>query len=276
VKCIVLTGGTSVEKDISSLRAGVHVVVATPGRVMDMLRRRALDFKFLKVVILDEADEMLSVGFEVQLQEIFKMIPKETQIGIFSATMPPEIITITKSILINPIRIIVKAEQLTLQGIRQFYVNVEKEEWKLDTLLDMYSELSICQSVIFCNSRNRVKWLYDQMSSNFPVIATHGELDVQGRDTILKQFRDGLYRIIITTDLLARGIDVQQVSLVINFDLPRQKEIYLHRIGRSGRFGRRGLAISLITERDAPYLRDLERYYDTQVDEMPKNIADFL
>jgi len=269
-------GGTSVSKDISTLRSGVHVIVGTPGRVFDMMRRKVLETQDVKIVILDEADEMLSRGFIDIIRDIFSILPTNSQVGVFSATMPPEIVEITNKILHDPIKIMVKTEELTLQGIRQFYINVEREEWKLDTLCDLYNEISINQSVIFCNTRRKVDWLAQRMNEKgFTVSSIHSD-KVDERKVVMEQFRSGASRVLITTDLLARGIDVQQVSVVINYDLPNTRENYLHRIGRSGRFGRRGLAINFVTNQDAHLLRELEKFYDTHVEEMPGNIADLI
>jgi len=254
----------------------VHVIVGTPGRVFDMMRRKVLETQDVKIVILDEADEMLSRGFIDIIRDIFSILPTNSQVGVFSATMPPEIVEITNKILHDPIKIMVKTEELTLQGIRQFYINVEREEWKLDTLCDLYNEISINQSVIFCNTRRKVDWLAQRMNEKgFTVSSIHSD-KVDERKVVMEQFRSGASRVLITTDLLARGIDVQQVSVVINYDLPNTRENYLHRIGRSGRFGRRGLAINFVTNQDAHLLRELEKFYDTHVEEMPGNIADLI
>jgi len=245
VKCHACVGGTSVREDARILGAGVHVVVGTPGRVYDMLRRRCLRADNIKMFVLDEADEMLSRGFKDQIYDIFQLLPPKLQVGVFSATLPPEALEITRKFMNKPVRILVKRDELTLEGIKQFYVNVEKEEWKLDTLCDLYETLAITQSVIFANTRRKVDWLTEKMRErDHTVSATHGDMDQNMRDVIMREFRSGSSRVLITTDLLARGIDVQQVSLVINFDLPTQPENYLHRIGRSGRFGRKGVAIN--------------------------------
>jgi len=252
-------------------------VVGTPGRVYDMLSRRVLRPDHIKVLVLDEADEMLSRGFKDQIYDIFQALPSSIQVGLFSATMPPDALDLTRKFMREPVRILVKKEQLTLEGIKQYYVNVEKEEWKLDTLCDLYDTLNITQCVIFCNSRRKVDWLTDKLRSrDFTVSSTHGDLTSQEREVILSQFRTGSSRILITTDLLARGIDVQQVSLVINYDLPRNLENYLHRIGRSGRFGRKGVAINFVTKDDVRLLREIEQFYNTHIEEMPANIADLI
>jgi len=177
----------------------------------------------------------------------------------------------------DPVRILVKKDELTLEGIKQFYVSVEKEEWKLDTLCDLYDTLNITQAVIFCNTRRKVDWLTDKMRQReFTVSSTHGDIGQKEREVILNEFRTGSSRVLITTDLLARGIDVQQVSLVINYDLPKNLENYIHRIGRSGRFGRKGVAINFITDPDVRTLKELEQFYNTHIDEMPASVAELL
>ncbi|OEL18656.1 Eukaryotic initiation factor 4A-3 [Dichanthelium oligosanthes] len=277
VKVHACVGGTSVREDQRILASGVHVVVGTPGRVFDMLRRQALRPNHIKMFVLDEADEMLSRGFKDQIYDIFQLLPAKIQVGVFSATMPPEALEITRKFMNKPVRILVKRDELTLEGIKQFYVNVEKEDWKLDTLCDLYETLAITQSVIFVNTRRKVDWLTDKMRSrDHTVSATHGDMDQNTRDIIMREFRSGSSRVLITTDLLARGIDVQQVSLVINYDLPTQPENYLHRIGRSGRFGRKGVAINFVTRDDERMLFDIQRFYNVVIEELPANVADLL
>ncbi|XP_057336509.1 eukaryotic initiation factor 4A-I-like [Microplitis mediator] len=276
-KCHACIGGTNVRDDMRKLEQGVHVVVGTPGRVYDMINRRALRTNNIKMFILDEADEMLSRGFKDQIHDVFKLLPTEVQVNLLSATMPTDVLEVSKCFMRNPINILVKKEQLTLEGIKQFYVFVEKEDWKLETLCDLYDTLSITQAVIFCNTRRKVDWLTDNLHSrDFTVSAIHGEMEQKERDMIMRQFRTGSSRVLITTDILARGIDVQQVSLVINFDLPSNRENYIHRIGRGGRFGRKGVAINFITEDDKRTLSDIEQFYNTHIDEMPMNVADLI
>jgi len=277
IRCHACIGGTRVRDDISRLQAGVQVVVGTPGRVYDMLCRRVLRTDYIKVFVLDEADEMLSRGFKDQIYDIFQALNGKVQVGLFSATMPADALEITEKFMKSPVRILVKRDELTLEGIKQFYINVEKEDWKLDTLCDLYEPLNIAQAVIFCNTRRKVDWLTDKMRSrDFTVSSTHGDIGQKERDVILNEFRTGSSRVLITTDLLARGIDVQQVSLVINYDLPRNLENYIHRIGRSGRFGRKGVAINFVVSDDVRTLRELEQFYNTQIEEMPDHIADLI
>jgi translation initiation factor 4A len=277
VKAYACVGGTRISTDLDALEQGVHIVIGTPGRVLDLLHRKALDPRNIITLVLDEADEMLSRGFKDQIYDIYGYLPQDCQICLFSATMPNEALEITKNFMKKPLRILVKQEDLTLEGIRQFYINCEKENWKLDTLCDLYDTLNIAQAVIFCNSKKRVEWLKEQlMSREFPVSATHGEMPPKERKEILSDFRKGKSRILISTDLLARGIDVHGVSLVINYELPRNFEKYLHRIGRSGRFGRKGVAINLIAENDVELLTQIQKHYSTKIEEMPSHIADLL
>ncbi|KAL8579646.1 Eukaryotic initiation factor 4A-II [Nucella lapillus] len=276
-QCHACIGGTVVRDDMRKLESGVHIVVGTPGRVFDMINRRALDPANIKMFVLDEADEMLSRGFKDQIYDVFRFMPTEIQVILLSATMPSDVLEVTQRFMREPVRILVKKEELTLEGIRQFYVQVEREEWKLDTLCDLYETLTITQAVIFCNTRRKVDWLTEKMHSrDFTVSAMHGDMDQKERDVIMREFRTGSSRVLITTDLLARGIDVQQVSLVINYDLPANRENYIHRIGRGGRFGRKGVAINFVTNEDTRTLHDIEQFYNTTIEEMPMNVADLL
>ncbi|KAH9987472.1 P-loop containing nucleoside triphosphate hydrolase protein [Russula compacta] len=277
VECHACVGGTNVREDMSKLQEGVQVVVGTPGRVYDMINRRALRTDSIKIFCLDEADEMLSRGFKDQIYEVFQLLPQDTQVVLLSATMPADVLEVTKKFMRDPVRILVKRDELTLEGIKQFYIAVEKEEWKLDTLCDLYETVTITQAVIFCNTRRKVDWLTEKMHGReFTVSAMHGDMEQRQREVLMKEFRSGSSRVLITTDLLARGIDVQQVSLVINYDLPTNRENYIHRIGRGGRFGRKGVAINFVTTEDVRMLRDIEQFYNTQIDEMPLNVADLI
>jgi len=277
VNCHACVGGTLVKTDMTVLRDGAQIVVGTPGRVNDMINRNALRLEKLSIFILDEADEMLSRGFKDQIYDVFQYLPSEVQVCLFSATMPEEILNITKRFMRKPVKILVKKEQLTLDGIKQFYVAVEKEEWKLDTLCDLYETLTITQAIIYCNTRRKVEWLMEKMTHrDFTVSGMHGEMEMRNRQLIMKEFRSGSSRVLITTDLLARGIDVQQVSLVINYDLPTNRENYIHRIGRSGRFGRKGVAINFVTQDDVRSLREIEVFYNTQIEEMPMDVSELM
>jgi len=276
-ECMACIGGKSVQEDVRRLESGVHVVVGTPGRVFDMIQRGSLNPNSIKQFVLDEADEMLSRGFKDQIYDIFRLLPSSIQVILLSATMPADVLEVTKRFMREPIRILVKKEELTLEGIKQFYINVDSEEWKLDPLCDLYETLTITQAVIFCNTRRKVDWLTEKMHArDFTVSSMHGDMEQSQRDVIMKEFRSGSSRVLITTDLLARGIDVQQVSLVINYDLPTNRENYIHRIGRGGRFGRKGVAINFVSNDDVRVMREIEQFYNTQIDEMPLNVADLI
>lgn len=277
VKCHACIGGTAVRKDVEILRDGVHVVVGTPGRVFDMISRGALNTDQMKMFILDEADEMLSRGFKDQIYDVFRRLPTSIQVVLLSATMPVDVLEVTKRFMRDPINILVKKEELTLEGIKQFFISVEKEDWKFETLTDIYETLTITQAVIFLNTRRKVDWLKEKLTEkDFTVSSMHGDMDQAEREKIMKEFRSGSSRVLITTDLLARGIDVQQVSLVINYDLPNNRENYIHRIGRGGRFGRKGAAINFVTADDVRTLKDIETFYNTEISEMPLDIANML
>eukprot|EP00601_Ochromonadales_sp_CCMP2298_P006519 CAMPEP_0173204370 /NCGR_PEP_ID=MMETSP1141-20130122/20072_1 /TAXON_ID=483371 /ORGANISM="non described non described, Strain CCMP2298" /LENGTH=406 /DNA_ID=CAMNT_0014130001 /DNA_START=266 /DNA_END=1486 /DNA_ORIENTATION=+ len=277
VQCHACIGGKSVGEDIKRLDHGVQVVSGTPGRVFDMIQRKSLRTRNIKMLVIDEADEMLNKGFKEQIYDIYRYLPPTTQVVLVSATLPQEVLDMTKKFMNEPVRILVKRDELTLEGIKQFFVAVEREEWKFDTLCDLYDTLTITQAVIFCNTKKKVDWLATKMrENNFTVSAMHGEMPQKERDTIMEEFRSGGSRVLIATDVWGRGLDVQQVSLVINYDLPNNRELYIHRIGRSGRFGRKGVAINFVKDDDISVLRDIEQYYSTQIDEMPMNVADLI
>jgi len=273
VKVQAFIGGTSVKADIKRLSEGMQIVVGTPGRVIYMIHNNILKLTNLKILILDEADEMLSRGFLESIKQAIKYVPESTQIALFSATMPKEIIQITKQFMIDPAKILVKNEQLTLEGIRQYYIPMKKE-WKLEILLNLYKMMEITQAIIYCNAKKTVDYLSaDLTKRGFIVSSIHSELPQEERDRVMKGFRIGTSRVLISTDLLARGIDVYQVSLVINYDMPRQKEVYIHRMGRSGRFGRKGTAINFVIPEDKDELENIQMYYNTTIEELPADLS---
>ena len=277
VQCHACIGGKSIGEDIRRLDYGVQIVSGTPGRVFDMIKRRNLRTRNLKMLVIDEADEMLNRGFKEQIYDIYRYLPPSTQVVLISATMPQEVLDMTRKFMNEPVRVLVKRDELTLEGIKQFFVAVEREEWKVDTLCDLYDTLTITQAVIFCNTKRKVDWLANKMrEANFTVSAMHGDMPQRERDAIMAEFRGGASRVLIATDIWGRGLDVQQVSLVICYDLPNNRELYIHRIGRSGRFGRKGVAINFVKNDDVRILRDIEQYYSTQIDEMPMNVADLI
>ncbi|CAE8685740.1 unnamed protein product, partial [Polarella glacialis] len=270
-------GGKSLKDGIKALKAGVHIVSGTPGRVLSMIQQKHLAVRKIKMLVLDEADEMLSKGFKEQVYNIKRHLSEKTQVILVSATLSQEVLEMTVDFMKKPFRLLVKREEVTLAGIKQFYVAVEKEEWKFDTLCDLYDSMTITQAVIFVNTKQKVDWLAGKMrQANFPVSAIHGDLPQKVRDTVMQEFRDGRCRLLIATDLVGRGLDVQQVSLVINYDIPASKEFYIHRIGRSGRFGRKGVALNFVKDEDARELRNIEQHYSTVIKEMPASIANLI
>lgn len=269
------TGGTPMKDDIRAMEKGAQFVVGTPGRVYDLMNRKVLAREHIRVLILDEADQMLEDRFKEQVTCILQMgFPPDTQVGLFSATMPDEVVEVANTILRNPVRILVPPEAVTLEGIKQYYVNVDREEFKYETLCDLYQHLNINQALIYVNKRPRAEWLAEKMNAQgFPVTCIHGDMDVEERRRRMVDFRKGVNRIMISTDLLARGIDVQQVSIVINFELPPQRENYVHRIGRSGRYGRKGCAINLLSPDETKAMEDIVSHFATNVDPLPEDLS---
>jgi len=276
IVCQLLVGGSPVYEDKEKLDNNTpHVVVGTPGRVHDMVRRKYLKVRHLKVLVLDEADEMLSTGFKDQMYKIFQFMPTNIQIGLFSATMPEDLKQLTNKFMRKPSEIYVKNDNLTLQGIAQYFISLEDDQQKYGTIKDLFSQLSIAQAIIYCNSTKRVDDLEAAMKEDgFPVKKIHGKMDKNERKQTHQEFTQGSCRVLITSDLFARGIDVQQVSMVINFDIPKSEHTYLHRIGRSGRWGRKGVAINFLTKYDGAKLKHFEEYYSTEIREMPSNYAE--
>ena len=220
---------------------------------------------------------MLSSGFKEQIFNIFQMLPQDVQVALFSATMPPDIRTLTDKFMRSPTEVLVKAEQLTLEGISQYYITMSTDSDKFECLKDLFGSIVVAQTIVYCNSVRRVQHLWESMDAEgFPACPIHSGMSKQERDHSFKQFKSGNVRVLISSDVTARGIDVQQVSTVINFDVPRCVHTYLHRIGRSGRWGRKGVGISFVTQRDIGAMRDIEEHYSTAISEMPEDWAKVL
>jgi len=270
-------GKTNINDSIRELSRDPQIIVATPGRLFDMISKKHIFTDNIKTLIIDEADEMLSSGFMEVLQNIIRCIPKTSQMCLFSATMPKEIIDLTENFMNNPEKLLINRDELTLEGIKQFYIDLKQYNWKFDVLYDIYETINVTQSIIYVNSKNVLNNLYDRLSRDeFPVSYIHGDMQTSEREKNLNDFKNGTTRIMLSTDLLSRGIDIQQLSLVINFDLPRNKETYIHRIGRSGRYGRKGTAINFVTSEDIDHMNEIQKFYNTKIDEMPQNLADYL
>ena len=270
-----LYGGSNVEEFSSfSSRNTPHVICGCPGRVFDMMRRDKIYSKKIRLVILDEADEMLSSGFKEQVYNIFQYFSNDIQVALFSATLPDGINSIINKIMRDPVRITVKRDMLTLEGIKQFYIAVDDDRQKYNTLKTLFSFLSVSQCIIYSNSIKRVQDLYEAMREDeFPVCRIHSNMEKNERESAFNDFKNGKSRVLISSNVTSRGIDIQQVSIVINFDLPKCVNNYLHRIGRSGRWGRKGVGINFITRRDVNKLKEIERHYSTQIEEMPVELS---
>jgi len=276
INILKVVGKTSLEECKKGLLKEPHIVIGTPGRVLDMINKGYLYTTDIKLLIFDEADEMLSFGFQDTVYGIVRYIPKDTQICLFSATRTDETTELSNRFLNNPETILVENQNVTLEGIQQYKVIIN-EEWKYDTLIDIYNLLNISQCIIYINYKNKLMNIYDELEkNNYPVDFIHGEITKDEREAKLLNFKNGKTRILLATDLLSRGIDVQQLNLVINFDLPRSKETYIHRIGRSGRYGRKGVAINLVNNREIGYLNELEEYYKITIDDLPQNVSEIM
>ena len=266
-----LIGGTSIQEDAEDIRnACPHIIVGSAGRIHDMFRRKYINGRDIQILVLDEADEMLSSGFKTQIYNIFQFMPESIQVALFSATLPPDILELTKKFMRDPVEITMEAEKLNLECITQYYVAVRHDGDKYETLKDIFSAISVSQCIIYCNSIHRVTDLYKAMTDeDFSVCYIHSSMDKTERDRAFQNFRTGTFRVLISSDVTARGIDIQQVSTVINFDITKCPHKYLHRIGRSGRWGRKGMAINFITKQDVDIMRKIERHYGIEIKELP-------
>ena len=275
VKSYAAMGKTPVRDDIRALSRGVHFLVGTPGRIYDLMSRRAFTTEHIKVIVVDEADQMLEDRFREQLQLILDIgFPATTRCALFSATLSEDVKEFAGKLLDKPVKIIVPVEEVNLAGINQYSLTLDQETWKLEVLLDLYKNLNITQALIFCNSRMKVEQLSSQMTAaGFPITCIHADLEIKDRMARMIAFRKGETRILIATDLLARGIDVQQVSLVINYELPVDMANYIHRIGRGGRFGRKGTAINLLCGDDVNKMKELVDIYKLNLSNLPEDLS---
>lgn len=280
IRPIVCVGGSDINHTRKDLDTDECVIlIGTPGRIIDLCQRGYINLKTTKLMVIDEADEMLSSNFADQIRDIVYSLNKETQICLFSATIPPPVLDLSKCFMTNPARILVKTEQLTLEGIKQFYVNAEQDNMKFDYFCYLYEHISVSQAIVYVNFKRLADELrYKLEEINFTVSVIHSGMRPHEREEIMKDFRSGKTRILISTDLLSRGIDIQQISVVINYELPKMnnKESYIHRIGRSGRYGRRGVAINIVTDNDFYKIKELEKFYQTEIMPLPKDISNIL
>ena len=276
-KVKLVTGGIKRSKYSYEYEDEHQILVGTPGRLSEMVYKNIIDTSNLRVLIMDEADEMLSFGFRDQMVKILNRIPKETQIGLFSATIPDEMMKITTKFMNKPIQILIKTNEVTLEGIKQYYIVIENDEDKFDCLCELYGTIRVTQSIIYVNHKSTVDWLSKSLEEqNYTVGSISGGMPHDERNSVMQKFRSGDIRVLISTDLLSRGIDVQQVSLVLNYDIPYEKETYIHRIGRSGRFGRKGVAVNFVTQKDYTKFKAIIDHYETSIEEMPNDISSIL
>lgn len=271
VKSTLLIGGNFINmNNIRKELSNTQMVIGTPGKIYDLINKKILNIDNLKTIILDEADEMLSKDFKEQIFEILQFVNDKIQIVLYSATLSKEVIEIVDTMLENPEKILVTNEELTLDGIRQFYINTIYDRYKLDALIDIYSSLTINQTIIYVNTINRATHLQNKLKlQGLESNMLHSKLNQQERNNVLNDFRNGKSRILLSTDIISRGIDIQSVSIIINFDIPNYKETYIHRIGRSGRYGRKGYAINFCSNNDIHKLRTIETFYSTSIEELP-------
>jgi translation initiation factor 4A len=239
------------------------------------MNRNVLKRNNIKVLVMDEADQMLEDRFKEQVLCILeKGFPSTTQVALFSATMDTDVIHVANTMLRNPVRILTEAKDVPLDGIKQLYVELETESWKFDVLCDLYSQLTISQALVYVNERKKAELLAEKMTQQgFPLSVIHGEMDINERKKRMSEFRAGEVRVMISTDMLARGIDVQQVSLVINYELPVERENYIHRIGRAGRFGRKGVTINLIAPEDKRAKEEIEKHWSINMQLLPNDLS---
>jgi translation initiation factor 4A len=268
-----LTGGTSIIDDAEQMKTSTpHIIVGSAGRIYDMIRRKHLHARDIKLFVLDEADEMLSRGFKEQVYNIFQNFDKDVQAILFSATIPDEIIHVTNKFMREPLRIEVKKEKLNLDCIQQYFVALPDDRAKFETLKQIFGHLTVNQCIIYVNSVNRVVELFQAMTGEgFSVCCIHSSMKKDEREKVFSEFRKGVHRVLISSNVTARGIDIQQVSTVINFDISKCVHNYLHRIGRSGRWGRKGLAINFITRKDIDIITNIERHYNSTINELPSD-----
>jgi len=271
----LVLGGDRVDKNADEIeKKRPQIIVGTPGRMLHLLNEGYINPNFIKWVIMDEADNLLAEDFKEQIYDIYQIIPRAIHTGLYTATVTPQMEDVTKYFMKEPVvRIFVKREQLSLEGIRQYSIELESERDKFPVLMDIYSKINIYQLIIYCNQKKQAEILRRKLVMNdLPAQCLHGQMTPKERSETMANFRSGVYRVLITTDVLARGIDVQQVGLVINYDFPRDIANYLHRIGRTGRYGRKGCAINFITRNDRDFAYDTQNFYETRFLDLPADI----
>ena len=265
IRVLPIYGGQPIDRQIAALRKGTQVVIGTPGRVMDHMRRRTIKAETVQMMVLDEADEMLDMGFREDIETILVKIPEEHQTLLFSATLSPEILDITKRFQKNPEFIKIVRKELTVPNIEQYYFDV-KEKTKLDALCRIIDVYDPKLAMVFCNTKKRVDDLVEMLQGRgYFAEGLHGDLKQAQRDKVMQKFRNGTIEILVATDVAARGIDVDDIDVVFNYDVPQDEEYYVHRIGRTGRAGKAGKAFTFCVGKEIYKLRDIMRYTKTKI-----------
>lgn len=266
---VSIYGGAPIDRQIKDLKRGADIVVATPGRLMDHIRRRTIRLNHTTRIVLDEADEMLNMGFVDDIREIFEYLPEERQMAFFSATMPKEIIRLSDDFLVEPERIALSRNNLTVSRIEQRYYTVESNQ-KISLVIQLLQIHDANGIMIFCNTKKMVDELTTELNkAGFPALGLHGDMKQEMRSMVMGRFKRGMVKVLIATDVAARGIDVDSMDVVINYDVPQELEYYVHRIGRTGRAGKEGLAITLVTRRQRYAIRQIERLSNSEIKETP-------
>jgi superfamily II DNA/RNA helicase len=279
LKVGIYIGGTNIVDDFNSIK-NCNIIIGTIGRVNHIFLKKKHLYNSIKIFVCDEADNIFDNNVNKDIYKIISNIGSDTQKILISATLNNYVFSVSEKFLDNPIKILLKKTEIAVDLISQFYIDSEIEEYKFDVLLDLYNILSTTQAIIFCNTIRKVDWLSKELTEkNFAITAIHSKMSQEERNLIVNEFRDGKTRLLLTTDLLARGIDIPQVNLVINYDLPINKETYIHRIGRCGRFGKKGVSISMVKMNDSNEVRILNRmknYYKIDINELPENIETYI
>lgn len=264
-------GGTRVSDDYEDIKEHVpHILIGCTGRVYDIIKRKYIKSDYIQNIVIDEADELLSGSFKDQIYDIFQCLPQDVQVILFSATLPKHVIDTSRKFMRDPLTLLKASNELTLEGISQYKVHLRDNRDKYNTLIDLFENITMSQCIIYCNSVNRVENLYQNLrDDDYPVTYIHGNMKQEKRIQQFSDFKNGVYKVLISSDITARGIDVQQVSIVINYDVCKNTETYLHRIGRSGRWGRKGLTINFVTHSDKFNLRNIENTYEIKIKDLP-------
>lgn len=276
IKCI---GGTNLKQNLKDIK-NTNLIIGTIGRILHLIVKNKISVDNLKFLVLDEADNIIEDREKNNIISIIEKINDNCQICLISATLTNNIFKFSKEKMNDPLKVLLKKNEVSVDLISQYYLDVEIEEYKFEVLLELYNILSTSQTIIFCNTIRKVNWLTENLNSkNFPITSIHGKMTQEERNDIVNEFRSGKTRILLTTDLLARGIDIPQVNLIINYDIPYNKETYIHRIGRCGRFGKKGISITMVKtedQSDLKLLNKLKNYYQINIKELPDDIEKYL